>query len=56
MFIKLYAKNNDHLLQVIHDKFLKMGLGRSETLITFKEVFKRQIPIEPDSGNEAQNN
>lgn len=45
MFVKLYAKNNDHLLSVIHDKFLKMGLGRSETLITFKEVFKRQIPI-----------
>ncbi|MCF0182581.1 MAG: Lrp/AsnC ligand binding domain-containing protein [Muribaculaceae bacterium] len=44
-FVKLYAKNNDHLLSVIHDKFLKMGLGRSETLITFKEVFKRQIPI-----------
>jgi hypothetical protein len=26
-----------------------MGLGRSETLITFKEVFKRQIPIDPNS-------
>jgi len=45
IFIKLYAQNNDHLLQVIHDRFLKMGLGRSETLITFKEVFKRQLPI-----------
>jgi Lrp/AsnC family transcriptional regulator for asnA, asnC and gidA len=48
LFIKLYAQNNDHLLQVIHDRFMKMGLGRSETLITFKEVFKRQIPIDPD--------
>lgn len=48
LFIKLYAKNNDHLLQVIHDRFMKMGLGRSETLITFKEVFKRQIPIAPE--------
>ena len=46
VFVKLYAKNNDHLLSIIHDKFLKMGLGRSETLITFQEVFKRQIPIE----------
>ena len=52
LFIKLYAQNNDHLLQVIHDRFMKMGLGRSETLITFKEVFKRQIPIAPD-GEEA---
>ena len=45
MFVKLYAKNNDHLLHLIHDKFLTMGLGRTETLITFKEVFKRQIPV-----------
>ena len=48
LFIKLYAKNNDDLLEIIHHKFLKMGLGRSETLITFKEVFKRQIPIGDD--------
>lgn len=47
MFVKLYAHNNDHLLSVIHDKFLQLGLGRTETLITFKEVFKRQIPIGP---------
>ena len=50
MFVKLYAQNNDHLLQTIHDRFLKMGLGRSETLITFKEVFKRQIPIRDEEG------
>ena len=55
MFVKLYAQNNDHLLQVIHDQFLKMGLGRSETLITFKEVFKRQIPIEPEGNGEVKN-
>ena len=53
LFIKLYAHNNDHLLQVIHDRFMKMGLGRSETLITFKEVFKRQIPIDSD-GDEVK--
>ncbi len=54
LFIKLYARNNDHLLQVVHDKFLKMGLGRSETLITFKEVFKRQIPINGEIADEAE--
>ncbi len=47
MFIKLYAHNNDHLLNIIHNKFLQLGLGRTETLITFKEIFKRQIPICP---------
>ena len=45
MFVKIFARNNDHLLSLIHDKFLQLGLGRTETLITFKEVFKRQIPI-----------
>ena len=44
----LYAHNNDHLLSLIHNKFLQLGLGRTETLITFKEVFKRQIPIAED--------
>ena len=48
MFVKLYAHNNDHLLSLIHNKFLQLGLGRTETLITFKEVFKRQIPIAED--------
>ena len=49
MFVKLYAHNNDHMLKLIHDKFLQLGLGRTETLITFKEVFKRQIPIKKPS-------
>ena len=44
-FIKLYAHNNEHMLTSLLDKFLQMGIARSETLITFKEVFKRQLPI-----------
>ena len=48
LFVKLYARNNDHLLSLIHDKFMQLGLGRTETLITFKEVFKRQIPVADD--------
>lgn len=45
MFIKVYARNNDHLLQIIHTKLQNLGSARTETLISFKEVFKRQIPI-----------
>lgn len=45
MFIKLYARNNDHLLHIIHDKLQHLGLARTESIISFKEVFKRQIPI-----------
>lgn len=48
IFVKLYARSNDDLLDIIHNKFLKIGLGRSETLITFKEVFKRQIQLQGD--------
>ncbi len=49
MFIKLYARNNDHLLHIIHEDLQHLGLARTESLISFKEVFKRQIPIEPES-------
>ena len=45
IFIKLYAHNNEHLMTSILDKLVQMGVARSETLITFKEVFKRQIPV-----------
>ena len=46
MFIKIYARNNDHLLQIIHNKLQHLGVARTESLISFKEVFKRQIPID----------
>lgn len=46
MLIKLYARNNDHLLHLIHGPLQDLGLSRTETLISFKEVFKRPLPIE----------
>mgnify|MGYP002581370332 CR=1 FL=1 len=46
MFIKLYARNNSHLLKIIHTKLQPLGLARTESLISFKEAFKRQLPIE----------
>jgi Lrp/AsnC family transcriptional regulator for asnA, asnC and gidA len=48
LFIKLYAKNNKHLLEIIHSKLQPLGLARTETLISFKEAFKRQIPVNFD--------
>lgn len=45
LFIKLYAKNNHHLLTIIHDKLQPLGLSRSETIISFHEAIKRQIPV-----------
>ena len=46
LFIKIYAKNNQHLLNIIHKKLQPLGLSRTESLISFKEAFKKQIPID----------
>lgn len=45
MFIKIYAKNNHDLLTIIHDKLQPLGLSRSETIISFNEAIKREMPI-----------
>lgn len=45
MFIKIYAKNNHHLLNIIHDRLQPLGLARSETIISFTTAFERQLPI-----------
>lgn len=47
IFIKLYARNNDHLLHILQDQIQGLGLARTEPLISFKEVFKRQMPVNP---------
>lgn len=52
LFIKLFARNNQHLLEIIHKKLQPLGLARTETLISFKEAFRRQIPIELDYDEE----
>lgn len=45
MFIKIYARNNHHMLSIIHDQLQPLGLQRSETIISFHEAFNRQMPI-----------
>ena len=45
MFIKIYALNNHHLLNIIHDKLQPLGLSRSETIISFNSAIDRQLPI-----------
>lgn len=43
MFIKIYARNNHHLLTVIHDKLQPLGLSRSETIISFNAAIDRPL-------------
>ena len=45
MFIKIYSRNNHHLLNIIHDKLQPLGLSRSETIVSFNAVIDRQLPI-----------
>ena len=45
MFIKIYARNNHHLLNIIHDKLQPLGLSRSETVISFNVAIDRQLPV-----------
>ena len=54
MFIKIYAYNNHHLLNVIHDKLQPLGLSRSETIMSFNEAIHRPISIiEPEEEEES---
>lgn len=53
LLCKVYARNNDHLLGLLQT-LQKLGLTRTETLISFKEVFKRQVPAIPAPGTMKQ--
>ena len=52
MFIKIYARNNHHLLDIIHDQLQPLGLSSSQTLISFHSAFNRQLPIAEFIGEE----
>ena len=44
MFIKMYAQNNLALSRIIQEKIHPLGV-RSTSIISYEEVFRRQIPI-----------
>lgn len=44
IFIKIYARNNDHLLSILQ-QIQSLGWARTETLISFKQIFRRQPPV-----------
>lgn len=54
MFIKIYALNNHHLLNIIHDKLQPLGLSRSETIVSFNAVIDRQLPIPVASDDDEE--
>ena len=44
LFINIYARNNHHLLDIIHDQLQPLGLARSETIISFHTAIDRSLP------------
>lgn len=48
LLLKMYARTNDHLLHIIRERIQPLSSARTETIISFKEEFKRQVPIELD--------
>ncbi|KAA6303796.1 MAG: Regulatory protein AsnC [Candidatus Ordinivivax streblomastigis] len=54
LFIKIFARNNRHLLEIIHTKLQPLGLARTETLISFNEAFRRQVPVDLDLNDESE--
>ena len=46
LFLKMYAYNNHHLMSIIHDKLMPLGLSRSESSISYNAVIDRALPIE----------
>lgn len=46
LLIKVFAKNNKDLLRIIHSELQPLGLSRTETLISFKEGFRKKLPIQ----------
>jgi Lrp/AsnC family transcriptional regulator, regulator for asnA, asnC and gidA len=46
IFIKIYARNNDHLRKILTDNLQAIsGISRTETFISLEESFKRQLPV-----------
>lgn len=49
MLIKVYAKDNQHLMQLLNDNIQHIpGVTETETLISLEQSMNRQIYIKPD--------
>lgn len=53
ILVKIFAHNNDHMLAILQT-IQNLGLARTETLISFKQCFRRQVPT-PPAGTRKKN-
>lgn len=54
VFVKVYAKNNGHLLDILHEKLQPLGLSRTETTISYTTVFNRMLPVTDDAEEDSK--
>ena len=55
MFVKVYAKDNEHLRRVLADKVQSInGIMRTETFISLEVMIDRQLPIIEETSEEMQ--
>lgn len=46
MFIKIYCRDTDHLMEVLHDKMQQVeGIARTETIISLEESLDRPVKL-----------
>jgi len=49
MFVKLYCRDTEHIIEVLHDKIQKVrGISRTETIISLEESLNRHIHLTID--------
>lgn len=46
LLVKIYARSNSHLLRIIQSQLKPLGVIRSETTISCRESFSRQLPFD----------
>ena len=54
ILVKIFAHNNDHMLALLQS-IQQLGMARTETLISFKECFRRQVPTTPLNTEKKKN-
>ena len=47
LFVKIYSRNNDHLLTLIQTQIKPLGLILSKIIISFRTVYNKQLTILP---------
>ena len=49
LFIKVYAKSNEHLQTILHSKLRPLGLSHSRIILSFKQILQKQITLPSQS-------